>query len=65
MNYKPQSSPVFMFKSSALTILSSRSPLKKPQLVPLGSLIRPNCTEHRKVNRICLWCDREGSEEIS
>jgi len=55
----------FMFISSTLNSLSFRSRLKKPQLVPLGFQIRPNCTEHSKVNRIYLCFDMEGSEEIS
>ena len=55
----------FRFNSSALTSLFFRSPLKKPQLVPLGFLITRNGTEHCKVNRISLWCDREGYDEVS
>jgi hypothetical protein len=31
--------------------------------VPLGFLIRHTGTEPRKVNIICLWSDREGSDD--
>jgi len=33
--------------------------------VPLGFLIRRTGREPCKVNRICLWSDREGSDEAS
>jgi len=65
MNCKTQSSLVFHVHLRALSSLSLRTSLKEPQLVPLGYLIRRTGTEPYRVNRICLWSDREGSDETS
>ena len=33
--------------------------------MPLGFLVRRTGTESRRVNRICLWSDKEGYDETS
>jgi len=52
-------------QSSLVYNVHLRAPLKEPQLVPLGFLFRRTGTEPRNVNKICLWSDREGSDETS
>ena len=54
-----------MLISGPLSSLSLRSSRKEPQLEPIGLLISSAGKEPRRVNRICLWSDRECSPNTS
>jgi hypothetical protein len=65
MNCEPRSSLILHVHFRAQLQFFPQDFPKGAPIAALGFLIRDTGKEPRRENRICLWLDREGSEETS